>query len=179
MSKNENILEVGAAAPDFTLPSSNGDNWCLSDKRGQIIALLFYPQNETLVCNRQLCSVRDNWANYLATKAEIVGISPGTTDSHRRFAENRRLPLSLLVDDNRLITKRYGLHAWMPIWITRAVVVIDASGIVRYRRVMLRSSRPTDYSVISAIYSAQADHIAGKYKSLSEGYWKRKTPTNS
>ncbi len=151
---------VGTEAPDFTLKDEQGADWTLSERRGKIVLLLFYPGSETLVCTKQLCSVRDRWAEYLETGAEVVGISPGTVEEHRRFAENHSLPLTLLSDSQRHITKTY-LGAWSPLhWAMRLLVVIDADGIVRHRRVMVRAFRPADKWSLAAIRMAQ-------YQSLS------------
>ncbi len=73
MSKTSN-LQVGDAAPDFTLPDGNGDRWSLSAHRGKVVVLLFYPGDETPACIRQMCSVRDRWEDYSSTGAEVVGI---------------------------------------------------------------------------------------------------------
>ena len=63
----------GSTAPDFCLQDTNGNQWRLSDKLGCVVLLLFYPANETLMCTKQLCSVRDNWAKYLETKKKKLG----------------------------------------------------------------------------------------------------------
>lgn len=147
----------GRPAPDFSLTDEEGREWRLSEKRGRVVTLLFYPRDETLVCTKQLCSVRDRWAEYLATGAEIVGISPDSVESHREFARSHQLPIRLLADAGREVTSLYGLHRWMPVWSTRAVVIVDAQGIVRHRKVMLRAFRPNDGDVLAAIYSAKND----------------------
>ena len=152
-------LKVGTAAPDFSLMNEVGATWRLSDHSGNVVVLLFYPQNETLVCTRQLCSVRDNWGKYIETKAEIVGISPGTPEEHQAFGESRQLPIPLLADPGREITQVYGKHWLFPINFTRAVVVIDAKGIVRNRDVMLRAFRPSDEQIITEIYAARGDAL--------------------
>ena len=162
-------INVGDAVSDFALPSANGEEWRLSANLGRVVALLFYPGNETLVCTKQLCSVRDNWRNYLDTGAEVVGVSPGTVEAHFQFAEHHNLPLTLLADTNRNITKVYGKHFWMPIWATRAVVVVDAKGIVRYKNVMVRALRPSDDEVLAAIHLAKYDALSAKRKTVLAG----------
>lgn len=154
---------VGTQAPDFTLQDGQGRDWRLSDKRGQTVAFLFYPGNETLVCTKQLCSVRDHWSEYIATGAEIVGVSAGTAESHQKFAKHHNLPLTLLADTDGSVTKRYTGQWWMPSWITRAIVVVDAEGIVRHRRIMFRVFRPRDKWVVAAIYSANFDKLLTRY----------------
>src|SRR5471032_2397298 len=109
------VVNVGAAAVDFSLVNDQNEEWRLSEHLGNVVVLLFYPQNETLVCTKQLCSVRDNWDKYLETKAEIVGISPGTPAEHRAFGQSRKLPIPLLADAGREITKAFGKHWLYPI----------------------------------------------------------------
>ncbi len=159
---------VGSPAADFTLVNEQNQQWRLSDHIGNVVVLLFYPQDETLVCTRQLCSVRDNWGKYLETKAEIVGISPGTPDIHLTFSENRQLPIPLLADPGREITRVFGKHWLFPVNLTRAVVVIDAKGIVRNQNIMLRSFRPSDDQVITAIYAARGDAFNEQFDQLKK-----------
>src|SRR5919107_5302377 len=102
------VALVGAPAPDFTLKDGEGHVWRLSDRRGHAVVLLFYPGDETPVCTKQMCSVRDNWEEYEATGAEVVGVSTDTVESHKRFAENRNLPLRLLSDPRGEVSKLYG-----------------------------------------------------------------------
>jgi len=162
----EDKAEIGCAAPDFALLAGDGHSWRLSDQLGRVVVLLFYPQNETLTCTRQLCSVRDHWENYLETRATVVGISPGTPAEHRIFAESRRLPIPLLADPDRQITGQYAKHWALPIGLTRAVVVIDARGIVRSRDIMLRAFRPSDAKIITNIYAARGDAFDDEYEQL-------------
>ena len=144
-------------APDFSLKTDSDEDWRLSDHLGGVVVLLFYPQNETMVCTRQLCSVRDNWESYLETKATIVGISPSTPKEHQAFSERRQLPIPLLADPNRSITQIYGWHWLYPVNLIRAVVVIDSRGIVRNNDIMLRAFRPSDTQIITDIYAARCD----------------------
>jgi peroxiredoxin Q/BCP len=87
----------------------------------------------------------------------VVGVSTDTEESHRRFAENRQLPLRLLSDPKGVVSKLYGAASWLPGRAARAVVVIDAGGIVRSLRVQpLSIFRPRDAEVIEAIRAAGA-----------------------
>lgn len=157
---------IGQAAPDFELRTDDNQNWRLSDSLGRVTVLLFYPQNETLVCTKQLCSVRDHWSDYLATKASIVGISPGTPDEHRSFSKSRKLPIPLLADPDRATTKIFAQHWLFPVSLTRAIVVIDAKGVIRNRDIMLRAFRPSDQKIITDIYAARVDAFTNVYEDL-------------
>jgi thioredoxin-dependent peroxiredoxin len=154
---NPNHLEPGSFAPDFELPDQEGRPWRLSEHRGRVVVLLFYPGDETPVCTRQLCSVRDRWEEYAETGAEVVGVSTDSVESHRKFAENRGLPLTLLSDGSGEVARAYGASSWLPGRAARAVVVIDARGRVRHRKVQAVSLlRPKDDEVLAAIRAAQA-----------------------
>ncbi len=147
---------VGALAPDFTLPDGEGAEWRLTAQRGRVVVLLFYPGDETPVCTKQLCSVRDNWEDYAATGAEVVGLSTDSAESHLKFAAHHDLPLRLLADTDGKVHKAYQASSWLPGRAARAVVVIDAAGIIRYRKVeSLSLFRPRDAEIIEAIRAAQ------------------------
>lgn len=143
-------------APDFALPDGKGEQWRLSDQRGKVVVLLFYPGDETPVCTKQLCSVRDRWEDYVATGAEVVGISSDSVDSHRKFAEHHDLPLRLLSDANREAATLYGARSFIPGRVARSVFVIDAQGILRYSDIRpVGLTRPKDDATIAAIKAAQ------------------------
>jgi peroxiredoxin Q/BCP len=118
--------------------------------------LLFYPGDETPVCTRQMCSVRNRWDDYQATGAEVVGISTDSIESHRNFAAHHDLPLRLLSDADGKVSVLYGARSLIPGKVARSVFVIDAEGMLRYRDVRpLGLLKPKDEVIISAIREAQ------------------------
>ena len=153
--------QEGNAAPDFALPDSDGETWRLSDNRGKVVVLLFYPGDETPICTRQMCSVRDRWEDYLATGAEVVGISTNTVESHKNFAKHHNLPLRLLADVDRQVADLYGAQSLIPGKVARSVFVIDAQGVIRHRDVRpLGLFKPKDDDTIAAIRKAQSVPVA-------------------
>ncbi len=147
---------LGTEAPDFTLPDGAGKPWKLSEQRGKVVVLLFYPGDETPICTRQMCSVRDRWDDYAATGAEVVGISADSVDSHQKFSSNHELPLRLLSDADQSVANLYGARSLIPGKVARSVFVIDANGIIRHRKVQpLGLFRPKDDEVLGAIRAAQ------------------------
>jgi peroxiredoxin Q/BCP len=149
-------MKINEPAPDFSLPDGDGRQWRLSDHRGKVVVLLFYPGDETPICTRQMCSVRDRWDDYVATGAEVVGISTDSVESHRKFAEHHRLPLRLLSDADGAASKLYGARSLIPGKVARSVFVIDARGIVRHSDIRpLGLFKPKDDETINAIKAAQ------------------------
>jgi peroxiredoxin Q/BCP len=153
---NRSDVNVGSQAPDFILKDQDGNEWQLSGHRGRVVVLLFYPGDETPVCTRQMCSVRDNWEEYRRTGAEVVGVSTDSVESHRKFAAHHSLPLRLLSDPDRRVAEMFGAKSWLPGRAARAVVVIDADGRVQHNRAQALSLfRPKDDEVLAAIRAAR------------------------
>jgi len=149
-------MKINEPAPDFSLTDGDGKQWRLSDHRGKVVVLLFYPGDETPICTRQMCSVRDRWDDYVATGAEVVGISTDSVESHRKFAEHHKLPLRLLSDEDGAASKLYGARSLIPGKVARSVFVIDASGIVRHSDIRpLGLFKPKDDETIAAINAAR------------------------
>jgi len=149
-------MRIGEDAPDFTLEDGNGGDWKLSAQRGKTVVLLFYPGDNTPVCTKQLCSVRDNWADYAATGAEVVGISTDSAASHKDFAKKHELPLTLLSDKSGEVVEKYAVKSWLPNRSARAVVVIDKAGKIRHHQIQTLSLfRPKDDEVLAAIRQAE------------------------
>ncbi len=145
-------MKVGDEAPDFTLKDQDGNGWTLSEHKGKVVTLLFYPGDNTPVCTKQLCSLRDNWEDYANTGSVIVGISTDSVGSHEGFAKKYELPLPLLSDENGAVVDKYGADSWLPGKSARAVVVIDEEGKIKYHQVQsLSIFRPSNREVLKAI----------------------------
>ncbi len=151
-------MKVGEIAPNFTLKDGGGNDWKLSEQRGKTVVLLFYPGDNTPVCKKQMCSVRDNWEDYKQSGAEVVGISTDSAASHKGFADKYDLPLTLLSDESGAVVEKYGVKSWLPNRSARAVVVIDKAGVVRHHQIQsLSVFRPKDDEVLKAIEQANAN----------------------
>lgn len=149
-------VKIGENAPDFALKDSDGNDWQLSKQHGKIVVLLFYPGDNTPVCTKQLCSVRDNWEDYQKIGAEVVGISTDSAESHKSFAGKYDLPLTLLSDEKGETLKKYDMKSWLPNRSARGVVVIDKNGKIAYHKVQALSLfRPKDDEILQAIKKAQ------------------------
>jgi peroxiredoxin Q/BCP len=158
MSEANEGYKVGQTAPAFTLPDGDGNNWSLSAQRGQVVALLFYPGDETPVCTKQLCSVRNRWQDYTDTGAIVVGISGDSRESHQSFAAKHSLPMPLLADEGARVAGLYGMRSIIPGQAARGVVIIDGAGVVRYRYLRALVGMlfpPKDDETIAAIKAVQ------------------------
>ena len=151
---NPNVgAEVGNVAPDFELKEGSGKSWRLSEQKGKVVAMVFYPRDETPVCTKQMCSMRDRWADYESTGAEVVAVSVGTVESHKKFADHHGLPQKLLADERGEVTRLFNVRSLLG-GSQRAVIVIDPNGVIRYRKSVIPIFRPSDDDVINAIRDA-------------------------
>lgn len=121
-------LPVGAAAPAFVLPDETGRKVSVPVP-GKNVLLVFYPGDDTTVCTRQLCQLRDNWSRLQEAGVEVFGVNPRSASSHARFREKRELPFPLLVDRGQKAGELY--HARGPI-VKRTVYLIGADGKIRF-----------------------------------------------
>ena len=148
-------MNIGETAPDFKLKDSSGSDWTLSDYRGKVVVLMFYPGDDTPVCTKEMCSVRDHWADYQATGAEVVGISTDSVESHDKFSQKYDLPLRLLSDEKGEIRDLYGAKSLIPGRTGRAEFVIDPQGRLAYQKVRpIGLFRPSDEDILAAIKAA-------------------------
>jgi thioredoxin-dependent peroxiredoxin len=150
-------MNVGDKAPDFTLKDGEGRDWKLSSHLGKVVVLLFYPGDDTPVCTKQLCSVRDNWSEYQETGAEVVGISTDSHESHVKFREKYTLTLNLLSDEKSEVISLYNVKSWIPGRSARATFVIGKDGIITYKKTEAISLfRPKDGDILEEIRKANA-----------------------
>jgi peroxiredoxin Q/BCP len=101
---------VGSMAPAFKLQDQTGKWHSLSDYKGKWVVLYFYPKDDTPGCNTEACQFRDLNDEYVATDADVWGVSKDSAASHQRFREKFELPFVLLSDPKRDVIDRYG--AW-------------------------------------------------------------------
>jgi peroxiredoxin Q/BCP len=155
-NKQSNGGEVGQRAPEIDLPmvAGGGDQegrWRLRDQQGRPVVLFFYPGDETPVCTRQLCSVRDHWAAYEATGAVLVGINTDSLEAHRSFGRRHQFPFPLLSDKDGAVVRAYGMASLFGV--RRGVVVIDPAGHISFRKVVFPLFRPSDEEILSVLQS--------------------------
>ena len=101
------MLNVGTAAPDFTLPDQNGRMHSLSDYQGQRVILYFYSRDMTSGCTKQACGFAELYPQFLEKDAVVIGVSRDTVASHRKFEEKYALPFILLSDPELTVIRGY------------------------------------------------------------------------
>ena len=130
-------LNVGDAAPEFSLPNQAGETVSLSSLRGQRVVIYFYPKDDTPGCTKEACNFRDQWAAFAQHNIAVLGISKDSAGSHSKFIARYQLPFTLLTDAEpcpvAAAYDSYGLKKFMGreyMGMMRHTFVVDADGTI-------------------------------------------------
>ncbi len=127
-------IEEGQQAPDFSLPAHDGAKIKLSALRGAPVVLYFYPKDDTPGCTREACAFRDRKQELSKLGATVLGVSPDTVESHRKFRDKFDLNFPLLADPDHGIAEKYGawreksMYGKKTLGIQRSTFLIDRDG---------------------------------------------------
>lgn len=130
-------LTEGQKAPDFKGKDQNGKTISLKDYKGKKVVLYFYPQDDTPTCTIQACNLRDNYALLRKNGFEVIGVSPDSEKSHKKFETKFDLPFTLIADEQHVILNKYGVWGEKQLFgnhymgVHRTTFVIDEKGIIR------------------------------------------------
>ena len=119
------MIDINDKAPDFRLLNQDDDEVLLSDYAGKWLVLYFYPKDDTPGCTNEACDFTDGLADFSAIDAEVVGISPDSTESHRKFIAKYNLGLTLLSDPQKKVLQAYGA------WGTKKMYGKEVEGVIR------------------------------------------------
>lgn len=104
------MLKEGSTAPAFKTTNADGEMVTLKDLRGKKVVLYFYPKDDTPGCTKEACSFRDAFAQFKKRGITVLGVSPDSEASHKKFATKYKLPFTLLADTDKSISEAYGVY---------------------------------------------------------------------
>jgi len=140
-------LNVGDAAPEFTLYNTHKQKVSLQDYRGKNVVLLFFPLAFSGVCTKEMCEMRDNYTYYEELNSEVIAISVDSLYTNAKFKEVHQINFPLLSDFNKEVSKKYDSllenFSFDYQGVTRrSTFVIDKEGIIVYHEIL---PSPGDY----------------------------------
>jgi peroxiredoxin Q/BCP len=127
-------LTVGKKAPDFTLPNQDDEPVKLSALAGSWVVLYFYPNDDTPGCTTEACDFTAGIKDFEKLDAKVLGCSPNSTESHRKFIAKYKLKVDLLSDPEKKVLTRYGawgeknMYGRVTMGVIRSTVIIDPQG---------------------------------------------------
>lgn len=132
------MIEVGKRAPAFTLPDQDDEKVRLADLAGNWVVLYFYPRDDTPGCTTEACDFTAGIKRFEKLDALVLGCSPDSPESHRKFQKKHRLKVRLLSDSKHAVMEKYGawgektLYGKKTTGVIRSTVLIDPEGKVAH-----------------------------------------------
>lgn len=129
-------IEEGVAAPDFALPDGDGQVVELAALQGRAVVVYFYPKDDTSGCTTEAKDFTCLAGEFAGVPAAVLGISPDSPASHRKFADKHGLAVRLLADEDRNAAEAYGVWVEKSMYgrkymgVERATFLIDKAGMV-------------------------------------------------
>jgi peroxiredoxin Q/BCP len=131
------MLKQGDKAAAFSTTDAEGRPIRLKDFKGQKVVLYFYPKDDTPGCTKEACSFRDDFAAFKKRGINVLGVSPDSESSHKKFAQKYKLPFTLLADHEHKIADAYGTYGQKKFMgrtymgILRTTFLIDEKGKIK------------------------------------------------
>ena len=155
------MIRTGDPAPAFTLEGIDADGarrtFSLDEFRGAAVVLVFYPADNSAVCTAQLRSYTDDIGSFAAVGAQMLAMSPQSVKAHAEFSvRNGGFAFPLLADVDKEVGRSYGTLGPIGFY-RRSIVVVDASGIVRWahRAAAGLTFRPVD-EIVDAVRALES-----------------------
>ena len=152
------MIKEGTTAPAFTTTDADGETISLKELKGQKVVLYFYPKDDTPGCTKEACSFRDAWAKFKKRGIKVLGVSPDSEASHKKFETKYKLPFTLLADKDHAIADAYGVWGEKKFMgrtymgVLRTTFLIDEKGKIKK---VFEKVKPEDHA--SEVLEAFAD----------------------
>ena len=130
------VLSKGEKAPEFEGLNQFGEKISLNGFKGKKLILYFYPKDNTPGCTAESCNMNDNYHMWLSKGYEVVGVSPDSVASHKKFADKFQFRFNLISDPETEILKAYGvcgeksMYGKIYMGVLRTTFVIDENGVI-------------------------------------------------
>jgi len=128
------MIEDGMKAPDFELPDMAGKSVRLSRFKGRPVVIYFYPKDDTSGCTAEAKGFSCLMGAFKKAGADVIGISPDSPESHRKFAAKYDLGVRLLTDEAKAAAQAYGVWVEKSMYgrkymgVERSTFLVDAAG---------------------------------------------------
>jgi peroxiredoxin Q/BCP len=133
-----NAPDLGALAPDFSLQGANAGGATngpvkLSEFRGRVVVVAFYPLDRSSGCTAELTKFRDDYASIFGDGVIVLPVSVDSVGSHASWAKDMKFPFTLLSDRDQKVASVYGSTMAGRPFDARTVFVIGRDGKIVYR----------------------------------------------
>jgi peroxiredoxin len=167
---DNSILQPGATAPDFTLPSTPDQTLALHELRSSPVVLVFYPADWSPVCGEQIALYNELREEFDEYGARVVGISVDGAWCHQAFAQAKHIHFPLLADfePKGAVSRMYGAYDAAHGTSKRALFVLDRNGVIRWSYLSPTGVNPGADGILKALESLTASAGASSQPSAGE-----------
>ena len=142
------MLKAGDVAPDFTLKNQDDKDFSLSEHKGKIVVLLWYPLDWSPTCEKENCAISRERTLYGPGRV-VVGLSRDSVYCHKAWKTAKKIGHDLLADPTLAVTRLYGLaHPVVPFISQRATVIVDKNGTVAFVQVQEKTPEARDLQAV-------------------------------
>ncbi len=147
--------EVGQVAPDFTAEWADASGpgatpLSLSDFRGKVVVLAFYPKDRSTGCTAELHKFRDEQATLFGPDVVVLPISVDDVDTHASWAKDDKFPFRLVADPELKVAALYGSKMAERPMASRTIFVVDRDGRITYREMRFNALNEKAYQTLAA-----------------------------
>jgi peroxiredoxin Q/BCP len=131
-------LTIGDEAPEFCLPDSALGEICLNELKGKWVVLYFYPKDGTKGCTMEAVEFTLAEDEFTDKNAVIIGVSPDSPGSHKKFEDKNDLTITLLSDEEKDTLEKYDVWQKKKMFgreymgVVRSTFLIDPQGNIAY-----------------------------------------------
>ncbi|STQ86395.1 peroxiredoxin [Helicobacter muridarum] len=136
MTQNQNKLQAGDIAPNFSLPNEDGVELALQDLSNYIIVLYFYPKDNTSGCTTQAKEFSELLSEFDALNAIVIGISPDKIETHKKFIQTQNLGITLLSDVAKNVATQYHAYGKKMMYGKEVQGIIRSTFIIQNNRII-------------------------------------------
>lgn len=148
-------VDIGKIAPDFTLEWADSAGAIakpvrLSDLRGKVVVLAFYPADRSSGCTAELTKFRDEYGRLFGDGTVVIPISVDSIESHASWAHEMKFPFPLASDPQLTVAKQYGSSNPSRPFASRTVFVIGKDGTILWRNLRFGALNEGAYTELAA-----------------------------
>jgi peroxiredoxin Q/BCP len=136
-------LKEGDSAPDVEMTLQDGRKVKLTSLQGQLVAIYFYPKDQTTGCTIEAQNFRDRFDDLKKAGITVIGVSAQDAASHKAFIEKEKLPFDLAIDADKSLAKAFGVGLIGPGLHSRQTFLIGKDG--KLKKVW-RDVKPKDHA---------------------------------
>ena len=128
------MVQNGDPAPDFELPTENGEKLKLAKLKGKPVVVYFYPKDDTSGCTSEAKDFSAMAAQFQKAGVAVIGVSPDSVESHRKFQKKYDLKVQLAADEDKAVATAFGVWVEKSMYgrkymgVERSTFLIDKTG---------------------------------------------------